>query len=183
MSVESGFRAIFARADGGVSVLCASSKRQGAASMDALLSRAERKALRPGMAMVERVPLDKAPRDRRLRNAWVIQDGQVRVDLAQARALRARQWVREGAELRRFIQDELLPYARIMGERDGAARLQAANAQIDRALEDLSTHIHTMTEAELASHVPDWPRLTAGGSGKPTPLAEPETAQPMERQR
>lgn len=160
MSSESGWRSIIARTDGGVSVLCASANRQGAASVDALLARSEANSAQG--VVVERVRVEDAPSDRRLRNAWVIVDGAVRVDLAKARALRARQWVREGAELRRFIRDELAPYARIMGEKDANTRLDTALGQIDRILDDLGRRIHTMTEAELASHVPDWPQLTEG---------------------
>ncbi len=162
MSSESGFRTIIARPNGGVAVLAVSAKRQGGASLDGLLSRAERKA---GGTVVARIALKDAPSDRRLRNAWVIVDGKARIDLMKARRMKAREWAREGAELRRFIRDEMIPYARIMGERDAVDRLNTALGQIDGVMLDLEARMRGMTEAELASHVPGWPQL--GGSDDP----------------
>lgn len=165
MTIESGRRTVMALADGRVSIHAASFQRKGKASIDAALTRAEGKALasKPGAKVVGRVMLAKANNDRRLRDAWRVDalTGRVVIDLAAARELKAEEWAREGVELEQAIR-KLVRKARILGARDTVERLNAALLQVDRVLDDLAGRVHSMTEAELASHRPAWPQLTDG---------------------
>lgn len=167
-------RIVWARPDSSIAVTLPEERAKAPAeSRDNWMARVEGKAhvslpgaIKIGMADAEKQGLLNGPDfkvgDRSCRDAWKVNalTGKLFVDFEAARRIVARRFIAEGAELRRFIKEELRPVARVLSDTNTLDLLMQAEVQIGAVEAAMPEDFSKMTgAADVAAYKPAWPTL------------------------